>query len=493
MGEKSFDIRPFIIMFAACLLFALCLDMTGESLFRWEFYVVFIASALMFATLFKSLNLSGISVIIFLGILLRFVYIFYTATWSRQHDVVDFGTGEGHAGYIEYILEHKALPDFDPRDVWAFFQPPLHHIISAIWVKITLYAGVAYRQAQECIQLLTFFYSSATALFSYFILKELKIGKWGTYVAMLIISFHPMYIIMSGSINNDAISLLFMVISLYLSIVWYKRGNFGYLIILALSVGLAMFAKLSGALVAPAIAVLFIIKLVKSQPGSRLKLIGEYVVFALICVPIGLFWSIRNALLFDMPFNYIPHVGEHFDYLPIDRILDYTSSSVFMAMKENGDAFYEHNVILALIKSSLFDDANLVKEMPLVYYPSLILFWVAVILIALALVATVYVLLDRGGEFIMEWRILLGVMYFTIVIAYFSFALGYDNFSAQNFRYGSLAIIIEAIFLGRFTDCLVGEGTYSKGRGFATFIMITTLLFAVSSFVTYFWFGFARA
>ena len=64
------------------------------------------------------------------GVAIKCYYVSYTDTWERQHDVISFGADEGHAAYIEYIRDNGHLPDFDPREKWAFFQPPLHHIVS---------------------------------------------------------------------------------------------------------------------------------------------------------------------------------------------------------------------------------------------------------------------------------------------------------------------------------------------------------------------------
>lgn len=469
MEKRSFDIKPFLILFAGILFSAFCIDMTQETLFRWQYLIFYVSSAIIFAALFKSLNLDDVSVIIFVGIMLKVAYIFYTATWTRQHDVVDFGTGEGHAGYIEYIIEHEALPDFDPRSVWAFFQPPLHHIISAIWVKCCLYVGTAYRQAQENIQLLTLFYTSSTVLFSYFICKELNLKKWGMRVAMLIISFHPIYIMLSGSINNDALSLMFMTISIYLIIVWYRKPEMIYIVLLALSIGCSMIAKLSGGMVAPAIGLLFLIKLwnnIKMKKNGETPeitltyMIAQYVVFGLIVVPVGLSWTIRNMKLFNMPVNYIPPVGERFNYTLAQRLCDWSMNGVFPAMEEYGDPFYEHNVFLALIKSSLFGEYNYGQVNPYIIIPSIALFVVSCVLIILGIVATVYIIFINKDCLKSEHKVLFFVLYLTLLISYFSFALSYDNFSAQDFRYLSLSVVVQSLFLGLFTDEMREKSKY---------------------------------
>ena len=245
------------------------LDTTQETLKSWQFFMVLVSVLLVFFVFRKYLPISDVSVIIGSGMFLKLAYVLYTAVWTRQHDVVDFGTGEGHAGYIEYILQNHALPDFDPRTVWAFFHPPLHHIIAALWMKISLYAGLAYRQAQENIQALTLCYIGAVMLFSYFICRELGLKKWGMRAAMLLISFHPVYIILSGSINNDALSLALTAAALYFAVIWYKNPGIPVIHLLAACIGLAMMAKLSGGMIALAVGALFLLKFITDRTNWK--------------------------------------------------------------------------------------------------------------------------------------------------------------------------------------------------------------------------------
>ena len=78
------------------------------------------------------------------AMLLRVIYVLYTSVVLRQYDVTYNGSGIGHIGYIQYILENgfrfPAL-DMDPRAVYQFYHPPLHHYISAVFVKLRLLLG----------------------------------------------------------------------------------------------------------------------------------------------------------------------------------------------------------------------------------------------------------------------------------------------------------------------------------------------------------------
>jgi len=70
------------------------------------------------------------------------------------------GDADNHAGYITYLLQHHQLPDFDPRGHWQFYHPPLHHMISALWLWLSEHVfGISNAAAQESLQTLSLFYA----------------------------------------------------------------------------------------------------------------------------------------------------------------------------------------------------------------------------------------------------------------------------------------------------------------------------------------------
>lgn len=488
--KLSFRWEPFLILATVAIFISFGLQSTQETLKSGQYLMVFAAALLLTAVLCRYLPVNTVSVIIALGIFLKLAYILYTATWTRQHDVVDFGTGEGHAGYIEYLLQNKELPDFDPRTIWAFFQPPLHHIVAAIWIKLCMFAGLAYRQAQENIQALTFCYMGAVMLFSYFTCKEIRLKKWGMRVAMLLISFHPIYIMLSGSINNDALSLALSAAALYLVVVWYQRPSIPIILLLGASIGLSMMAKLSGVIIAPAVAVLFLLKLIQERMKWKKYLI-QFAAFAFVVLPLGLWWTIRNIVLFDMPVNYIPPVGEQLEYTGLfHRLLDIRLHSVYPAMKAYGDAYDEYNVPLAMMKTSLFGEYNFGLEWGAITPFATVLFIVGVLLALAAFVTMLYVLFSKKITLKKEWKLFLGVLYTSLLASYCSFAFGYSNFSAQDFRYVALIIVVEALFLGIFVDEL--DFKDKKKRLYGIIIIGATAVFAASSSIVYLMLGFAR-
>lgn len=433
--------------------------------------------------------------IIAVGIFIKLYYIHYTPTWVRQHDVIGFGAEEGHAAYIEYLLNNRALPDFDPRSRWGFFQPPLHHIISAITLFISGCLGFSEGQSQENIQIITALYMIGVLILSASIYKKFSENtedkKIGPIVAMLIIAVHPMFTIMAGSINNDALALFLSVLALYFAIRWYENPSIIKIVPVALSIGFAMTAKLTGGLVAVPIGILMLIKLVegvKELPGfkgSKLsKIIFQYAIFAVIVFPIGLWWSIRNIIKWDMPINYIPPVGEQ---LPEDislfrRIFDFKLSGVYPAIEGKNAGYSEFNVIISIIKTSLFGEWDFSEVSHKLTLLSWGLFVFAIVLAVIGLIATVYMTFSKNSGLMLEARVVLFGTWITYLMAYLSFALGYNNFSAEDFRYAAICIVCEGIYTGLFYERI-------SSKVLKRIIIGGSTIFALLSVMVYFIIG----
>lgn len=479
-------IRPVLYIMATALFLSLCMNMANNTLHQSAFLGAILVFAILCIAYYKSLSRNIVVWTMILGAFVKVSYILYTAVWERQHDVIDFGAGEGHAAYIEYILYNKSLPNFDPREVWAFFQPPLHHAISAAWMWLGIRLKIAERRLYENVQVLPLCYMLIMTLIIYNICKELKMTTKATFVTMLAVSFHPIYILLSGSINNDALALVLSAGAVYAALKWYRKPTFLKIFLLAVLIGLSMMAKLSSALVAPGIGVMMLYRIytdVKSKKTGLVQYILQLALFAVTVVPLGLWWPVRNLVKWGMPVNYIPEVGDQLvktDF--VSRVLDVRTSTVYPCLLANGDAYDEYNVILAMFKTAFFGESNFSslnwKIAPFAYLT--FAFGIAVAL--LGLISAIYVCVNKEigidiGEKILFAGVLLGLLG-----GYFMFALSYSNFSAQDFRYSALAIGILAIFTGLYYDRLI---LIPKSKVAVRAIKSTAVIFALASAGTY--------
>ena len=401
--------------------------------------------------------------------LLHMAYILYTPYYVRQQDSFALGQTEGHAAYIEFFVKGNfAIPDFDPRTRWQFYHPPLHHMLAALWVKINLAFGVAYEQAFENIQVLTLFYAGCTTILSYKIFKEFSLKRWGLLIPFAIVCFHPSLILLSGSINNDMLCLTFMMASILMAIRWYKNPRIRTILPVALCIGLAMMSKFSGALVAPAVAFLFLAKLIQERQDFW-RYFRQFALFTLVCFPLGLWWEVYNSIRFGMPLSYVPMLSEdNWQYIGnysrgqfFFDVNPEQFKSVFTAWGEyNNSTYFEHNVFISALKTSMFGEFTLTDINPDVALPAALLFYTNFALALSSVVALITMGFRKMKKVAVHLKIFVLVLYLSFLGSYLVFCVTYPHTCTQNFRYMVPAFVLGALAVG----LLVNQVQNSKSR-----------------------------
>jgi hypothetical protein len=378
--------------------------------------------------------------ILMLSFLLKLLYITYTPYYLRQHDVNLIGSGKGHIGYIEYFLNNGfTLFDFDPRTVNQFYHPPLHHFLAAVWMKINLICGIEYTQAVENIQILIVFYSTVMTLAVYKIIAILKVKGKALAIPFAMFALMPGLIIRAGGINNDALCAMFDTLAIWITIRWYKKPNYRDIILLALSIGLSMMSKLSGVLVAPAVAFVFIISFVRKKE-LRSDIIKQFAVFAAICFPVGIWWPVYNYIKYGMPLNYVWRLSENSgqyigNYSLYDRFFDFGLYQFTLPYVDFGTNYLEHNMFIALFKSMLFDEIKDVSgNMVLAAVLNAVLF-ITIAAVTAGIVLNIMMLFRKNRDSDTIIRLFLMLVTITLIISYVRFCLEYPQVCTQNFRY----------------------------------------------------------
>ncbi|MBQ7529994.1 glycosyltransferase family 39 protein, partial [bacterium] len=244
-----------------------------------------------------------------LGFWLKFYYVLITPINRRQHDMYSFdrhGLLKGHAGYIDYFLRHWHLPDTDITKNWGFCHPPLHHIISAVWIWIhenILYVGHA--QSRESLQTLSLFYTLVIIITAYKIFKYCKLQEKALYIPLLLVSFHPAFILFSGSVNNDVLSVALMMLAVLFTLEWCESKSWQVTLKIALCIGLGMMAKLSAALIFP-LVFLFMLTFVNRE--NYRELVKQLGLLSIVTIPLGLWYQIRSYIKWGVPLNYVQEI-----------------------------------------------------------------------------------------------------------------------------------------------------------------------------------------
>ena len=293
------------------------------------------------------------------GFVIRLLYVLYTSWNDRQHDIGNLVEKNGHSGYMLYLLNNKHLPDFDPTTVWQFYHPPLHHFLAAVWMFLHQIFSFDTEALLESVQFLTMFYSlSCTKIFNE-VLEEYSIdGKYKTLAFGLFV-LCPEMIFLSGQINNDVLSFVFIMLIFLWTVRWIKNRDIKNIVPIAFSFGFGMMSKLSVVSMAFPVGIIFAYFFFRSfKEKNTSSLFKQYVVFLLICAPIGLWWSVRCYLKWDMPLNYVPrfsddswqYIGEGY-VNPLSRLLRPKFTSIFTDKDP-----LDYNMIIALFKTWLFGE-----------------------------------------------------------------------------------------------------------------------------------------
>lgn len=454
--------------------------------------------------------------IIGLSFFLKLFYIIVTSVYTRQHDVGEFGDNALHTGYIEYLLKNHQIPDFDVRNHWQFYHPPLHHAISAVWIYINeSVMSLGFNAARESLQVLTLFYSMCVTISAYRILRFFRLKGWALYIPVTIVSFHPTFILLSGSINNDILATVFIIGAILTTLEWYRERTMTRILKIALCVGLGMMTKISAAIVAPPIALVFLYVFLKNRkrdksvrtPGhslicyepNRPQILFQFVCFGVVCIPLGLWFAIRNYLNWGVPFTYVPmmdtnsaqYVGR-FSYL--FRLTDLSTEqfgSPYVHLNvPYSQGYTEYNPTIALLKSSLFGEWEIIDTNNtwlgvLSNVAPAMLFWINICIVFFSLVAIVYICIKEtdpmrraGIYFITAW-------YTITMVSFYKMAEDYPFTSTMDFRYISPTVIVGATFIGLFLNRAIRNSSATTNRITTYFIGAATFVFAATSSLIY--------
>lgn len=436
---------------------------------------VFAAICLIYLTDKKKLETWHIAFLIgFLSFILHLIFILYTPFDVLQHDLGDPGTTYGHISYIEFFINNNfALPQFDLRQMYGYQNPPLHHLVAALWLKIAGKLTTDYYAAIESLQMLTLFYSGWVTITCYKFFKELGLTKAALLVPFAIVCAHPSLVLFAGLLNNDVLCLALMMQAALFALRWYKNPSVANILAIAVCIGLSMFTKSTGAMLAPAVAFLFLVRLLQSK-GQWRRLFIQFAVFGLVCIPLGLWWNIYYLLKFNVPLFYVPNQGvDSFQYIghypAWQRLFDFNPMQFKMLYHDWGNVYYEYNIPVAIFKTSVFGEFNYAYN-PYLKFPSVVLFYSNIALIAASLLAMLHGFF-AGKNFSIKAFLL--IFYFCVMASYVNFCFAFPHSCTMNYRYILPSFIIGCCFLGFSIKQL-----HKAAKPFA--IVCRTLIFAIS-------------
>lgn len=407
--------------------------------------------------------------ILFSGMLFRCCYVLLSGLYDRQHDegvytgIADRQANPGHIGYIEYIYKFRRLPDFNPYQLFSYYHPPLHYILSGLWLIFLTGIGMPEDLAFENLQILPLFYSGLFMLLTLLILKKLGAHGKPFYTGLLLVVFHPALTILSGSVNNDMLSALLLASCIYASLCWIREKTLKNLIFIALSIGFGMLCKINAAIIALPIGLIFLLDFIQTirqkKRQNLLLALRHYTLFGLVAGSIGLSWIIRNLILFHVKPGIssateasVMYTGNYSIWarIGLPAFADWHFSFPFHPL--SGDAI--HNTWVIMFQTSLFTEVypTELSGLPLILcqavYPLAILAALCSAVLFLVLQCRKYILAKKQlRQPAAHEALFLFFGYLIFLSSFAAFSLKYPYTCSSDFRYIVICLVYIAIGL----------------------------------------------
>lgn len=206
----------------------------------------------------------------------------------------DYNEGR-HINYIMQLYTYGSLPS---KIIGQFYHPPLHHFIMAMNLKIMDIFSESASLKFESMQFITLIYSVIILIVLYKILNELNFDDKNKILPMLLFACYPLYVYLSGSINNDELVMLFAFICLLYLMKWRKNPSIKNTIIIASTIGLGLMTKSSMyVMIIPSVFVYFKVLSERVSSDKKIgKLLLELLMFIVIASILGFWFQIRSYI-----------------------------------------------------------------------------------------------------------------------------------------------------------------------------------------------------
>lgn len=446
-----------------------CLEIM-ESVLLWAGLGTVIVSVIALLIGHKLTSKDMVMAVLCAGFVMRAVMVLFTPLNFNQHDVSSFSPDQAgfHDSYIMYIFNNFTLPSGDVRDYGQFYHPPLHYFVSAMFLKLQTLSPLKFAKDINGLKMLPMLWTSFFVLFAKKILEHFKVSGKALVFSLMLVVFCPQMIFLSIQVNNDALALMLFAASVFAALKWYSKPELTTILFLALAIGCAMMTKLSMGFVAFPVAWIFLAKLIstvkekKETRGKRTEshtgeLIKQFVAFAAVVFPLGLWFPLKNLLGYGVPITYVYEIDSSANqdvwmYSPLRRLFVPSKALLSTPFLQEGGELNDYNIFLGLFKTGLFDERHFDGGYQLICGRILlVLAFVLVLVIAVCAVTGALAKIRKAGvrlisdpEYVSLW-ILAGVL----IVSEIVFCFKHPVVCTEAFRYIAPVLIPASVWSGK--------------------------------------------
>ena len=249
-------------------------------------------------------------------------------------------------------------------------------------------------------------------------------------------------IILSGSLGNGSLSVALSTMAIFYTIKWFRTDKLVDLIKIAFTISLAIMTKIDSALIAILIAIVFLVKVVKNRKELK-KYILYFSIFAIISLPIGLWYPVKNLILYKVPLTYVQSVEKDSDmnverFSVIERFFKvslktFKNINITMAGEEQ-----DYNIFFTTLKTVVTDE-NINEDID--YSQNKVLncvlhyLFVCLIIITIIFAINFIYIIKNYKKINNHWILFFIGLLFIEIFAYIKFCFNYPFVCTMNFRY----------------------------------------------------------
>ena len=325
---------------------------------------------------------------------------------------------EGTLGVIQYLFENHRFPDFDPRTVSGFENPPLYYIFCALFLD-AFHRGAGWKVGTclHTLQCINTIFVTAGSLCEIGILRKCGLVGRELVASILFMTFFPAYYIIGASFTVEAMCFMFCTFALYNSITWYRTKEMKHIIRTAVFFGLGMSTSYSASAILPAVLSVMILA-ARDKRFGRKSLYAPFGRFFIIAGIGSLWWPVYNFIRFGVPLFYRKFSYESWEMLKgrysVWMRIKIPSINEFSDMQIDSGGKYLYNIWAQTLKTSIFDYNAINMELRPTYIMAGILLFMNILLCVLFHVMWIRSLM--GHRMRREIRVFTGVGYLGALI-----------------------------------------------------------------------------
>lgn len=249
-------------------------------------YLLFLCFiAFLFVTKFRKKESRILFCIVFMGILLRCVYLIGTPFLAREYDTF------GHLQYIRYLHQHWFYVPLANAG-WEYSQPPLYYWLASLFAVPAKIFGTD-MMVISSLRIFSLVLSILVLLTSVWLAQMLfkeRGSSWKKYIFVSVFAVLPGIVFLSSRVTNDSMVLLVGMLFFAFLLRWWKAGKTKDLYFCFIFLGLCMLTKNNCIALIP---VVLITILLKKKISWRL-VIKYYVICAvIISLMVGWLYTMR--------------------------------------------------------------------------------------------------------------------------------------------------------------------------------------------------------